>query len=282
MTGSRIEGEPSPGVGTTGVAVAAIRAAETNRPDRLFADPLAAAFVAASGWTPTAPPGDRRVASLRAWIVARTVFLDELLASACQHGCLQVVLLGAGFDARAYRLSWPPGVRCFELDTADVLGHKARVLAAQAARAACERIPVTCDLREDWPGALLAAGFTPDQPAAWIAEGLLVYLEPDEVDGVLADLTSLSAPGGRLGLTLSGRPPAASGGGPVRWDVTLRRSVAPDDPVGWLSGHGWRTAQMTGAAEVLGAHGRDTAASPPRPRGRHPGGLLIDATRNPG
>jgi methyltransferase (TIGR00027 family) len=275
------EQEPSTGVGTTGVAVAAIRAAETNRPDRLFADPFAAAFVAASGWTPTAPPGDRRVAGLRAWIVARTVFLDELLASACQDGCLQVVLLGAGFDARAYRLSWPPGLRCFELDTTDVLDHKARVLATQAAQSACERIPVACDLRDDWPGVLLAAGFTPGRPTAWIAEGLLVYLEPDDVDGVLADLTPLSAPGSRLGLTLSGRPPAANGGGPVRWDVTLRRSVAPDDPVGWLSGHGWRTDQMTGAAEVLGAHGRDTAASPPRPRGRRPGGLLIAATRDP-
>jgi methyltransferase (TIGR00027 family) len=273
------EGEPSPGVGTTGVGVAAIRAAETNRPDRLFADPLAAAFVAASGWTPAAPPGDRRVASLRAWIVARTVFLDELLASACQDGGRQVVLLGAGFDARAYRLPWPAGVRCFELDTADVLDHKARVLASQAAQPACERIPVACDLREDWPGVLLAAGFTPGQPTAWIAEGLLVYLEPDDVDGVVADLTSLSAPGSRLGLTLSGRPPAAPGGGPVRWDVALRRSVAPDDPAGWLSGHGWRTGQMTGAAEVLGAHGRTTAASPPRPRGGRPGGLLIDATR---
>ncbi len=40
---------PLQGVAATALAVAAIRAEETARPDRLFADPLAAAFVAASG-----------------------------------------------------------------------------------------------------------------------------------------------------------------------------------------------------------------------------------------
>lgn len=50
-----------PGVGETGLAVAAIRAQETARPDRLFADPLAGAFVAASGWTPRPAGGPREL-----------------------------------------------------------------------------------------------------------------------------------------------------------------------------------------------------------------------------
>jgi methyltransferase (TIGR00027 family) len=144
---------PLEGVTATALAVAAIRAEETARPDRLFADPLAAAFVAASGWSPSRPPGDRRAIVLRAWVVARTVFLDELLASACREGRRQVVLLGAGLDVRAFRLAWPPGVRLFELDTADILDHKDLVLAEQSAVAGCERIPVRCDLRTDRPGA---------------------------------------------------------------------------------------------------------------------------------
>ena len=117
---------PLEGVAATALAVAAIRAEETARPDRLFADPLAAAFVAASGWSPSRAADDRRAVLLRAWVVARTVFLDDLLASACREGRRQVVLLGAGLDVRAFRLPWPPGVRCFELDTADVLDHKDR------------------------------------------------------------------------------------------------------------------------------------------------------------
>ena len=70
-------------------------------------------------------------------MAGRTVFLDELLAEASQRGCRQVVLLGAGFDTRAFRLSWPPGTRCFEVDTPDVLGPKDEVLATTNAAPAC-------------------------------------------------------------------------------------------------------------------------------------------------
>ena len=189
------------------------------------------------------------------------MFLDEMLNEACAAGIRQVVLLGAGFDARAFRLPWPPGVRCFELDTPDVLGVKEQVLAAQQARPGCERIPVPCDLRADWPAGLAAAGFDPGQPAAWIAEGLLVYLDPDAVDRLVHEVTRLSAPGSRAGLTFRNRVTGAGGGslGPA-----LRRSAAPDDPAGWLAGHGW-SATLASAREVLAAHGR--VSPPPRPAG---------------
>lgn len=272
-------GPPLEGVGGTGLAVAAIRAAETARPDRLFADPLAGAFVAASGWSSARPPGDRRAAALKTWVVARTVFLDELLVSAGQDGCRQVVLLGAGFDARAFRLPWPPGVRCFELDTADVLDRKAQVLTAEQAVAGCERIPVACDLRADWSAALLAAGLRPGQRTAWIAEGLLTYLGGYEVDRLLAALTSLSAPGSRIGLTMPNRDPGAAGGlGQGPGAMALRRSTAPDDPVGWLAGHGW-AAQVTDAIEVLRAHGRPVPARPADQGPRRPRAILVSAAR---
>ena len=57
---------------------------------------------------------------------------------------------------------------------------------------------VGIDLREDWPAALRDAGFDPDRPTAWIAEGLLPYLPPDAQDRLLDSITALSAPGSRL------------------------------------------------------------------------------------
>jgi methyltransferase (TIGR00027 family) len=90
------------GVSGTGLTVAGIRAEETARPDRLFADPLAAAFVAATG-SPRSRATSRQAAALRLWIVARTVFLDELITGACADGVRQAVRLGAGFDTRASR-----------------------------------------------------------------------------------------------------------------------------------------------------------------------------------
>ena len=264
------------GVGGTGLTVAGIRAEETARPDRLFADPLAAAFVAAAG----APPSratSRQAAALRLWIVARTVFLDELITRACADGVRQVVLLGAGFDTRAFRLPWPPGVRCFELDTGDVLAAQQQVLTEQSAAAGCERIVVPTDLRGDWPAELRAAGLDPAQPAVWVAEGLLVYLSPDHVDQLLDEVTRLSAAGNRLGLTFRNR----ERGDQSAPAPALRRSAAPDDPAGWLAGHGW-AAELAGALEELQAHGRPVPAARDDSRtGPRPRALLISAMLDP-
>jgi O-methyltransferase involved in polyketide biosynthesis len=80
-----------PPVSTTAVGVAMIRAAESARRDRLFEDPLAADFAAASGWDPPAPSPERRarVAALSVWISVRTKFLDDLVRDASASGCRQ-------------------------------------------------------------------------------------------------------------------------------------------------------------------------------------------------
>ena len=41
-------------------------------------------------------------------------------------------------------------------------------------------------------------GFRPDQPTAWSAEGLLIYLPPEAQDKLFDDISALSAPGSRL------------------------------------------------------------------------------------
>ena len=65
-------------------------------------------------------------------------------------GLRQFVILGAGLDARAFRLAWPPGVRLVELDTSEVISFKERVVASIGAKPGCERIVVQSDLRGDW------------------------------------------------------------------------------------------------------------------------------------
>lgn len=47
-------------------------------------------------------------------------------------------------------------------------------------------VAVAADLASpDWLDALEAAGFDPHKPTVWVAEGLLMYLEPGVVDAVL-------------------------------------------------------------------------------------------------
>jgi len=268
------------GVGTTAIGVAAMRAAETRRPDRLFEDPLAAAFVAGAGWgrieiedvEPERRPG---IIALAAWVSARTRFLDDLVLDATASGVRQVVLLGAGLDARAFRVHWPDGVRVFELDTPAMLAFKQRVLDDVGSTPRAERIVIPIDLREDWPAALREAGFDAGAPAAWVVEGLLVYLDEQSVDRVMSDIAALSAPGSRLGVTSSSSASidslrAAVGAGVA----SLWISALPEEIVPWMAGYGW-TATAKDARELLADHGRTF----PRRDPARPPSWLIDGRR---
>ncbi|GAA4112586.1 class I SAM-dependent methyltransferase [Streptomyces hundungensis] len=275
--------QPS-GVWATAVGVARVRALETGREDALFRDPLARAFAAAGGLWPHSPAladdeaAQRRRRAVAYSIVIRTKFLDDLLRQASASGVRQVVLLGAGMDSRAFRMDWPDGTRLFEVDTAAPLDFKASVLREERAVARCERITVPVDLREDWPGALAAAGHDPAAPTVWIAEGLLIYLPEDAVELLLARIGAQSAAGSWLGLTLGSRgvlerfgAGAAPGSAASLWV-----SEMPDDPVAWLAGHGWKAAGHT-LRERAAAYGRPISTPPQHEEG--PGGLISAVRR---
>ncbi|MER5600326.1 SAM-dependent methyltransferase [Streptomyces sp. NPDC002265] len=286
MTDGQERVRPS-GVWATAVGVARVRALESERENALFRDPLARAFAAAGGlWPSSTPlPDDDEAARLRRLavsfsIVIRTKFLDDLVRQACASGIRQVVLLGAGMDSRAFRMDWPEGTRLFEVDTAVPLDFKASVLRQERAVARCERITVAVDLREDWPAALAAAGHDAAVPTVWIAEGLLIYLPQDAVELLLARISTQSAPGSRMGLTL-GSPgvierfatDAAPGSAASLWV-----SEMPDDPVAWLAGHGWEADTHT-LRERAAAYGRPISTPPQRQE--QPGGLVSAVRRAP-
>jgi methyltransferase (TIGR00027 family) len=266
------------GVGMTAVGVAYLRALETTRPDRLFADPLAGEFVKASGWAP--PDGtENHLADVSDEIrsfwgtiaqsaIVRTRFLDDFVIDACAADVRQFVILGAGLDARAFRLDWPSGVRFFELDVDDVMRFKERVIVSVGAKPRVQRIVVLSDLRGDWLSDLTAAGFHASTPTAWIAEGLLIYLTEVENEVLLVSISRSSAPGSRLAMTLGGRGsldvPGAASDFPMNDDAPLGsyasvnamwKSEAPDDPAAWLAQHGWK-ADVFSARERAAAYGR--------------------------
>ncbi|POX55286.1 SAM-dependent methyltransferase [Streptomyces sp. Ru71] len=282
MTDGQERVQPS-GVWATAVGVARVRALETERENALFRDPLAQAFAAAGGLWPSSPPPDDEAARHRRLavsfsIVIRTKFLDDVLQQASASGVRQVVLLGAGMDSRAFRMDWPEGTRLFEVDTAAPLEFKASVLRQERAVARCERITVAVDLREDWPGALAAAGHDAAVPTAWIAEGLLIYLPQDAVELLMARVSAHSAAGSRMGLTLGSRgvierfgADAVPGSAASMWV-----SEMPDDPVGWLAGHGWKASCHT-LRERAAAYGRPI--STPAQGEERPGGLISAVRR---
>ncbi|MET9077571.1 SAM-dependent methyltransferase [Streptomyces sp. NPDC004232] len=261
-------------VGSTALAVAAARAAESGRPDRLFQDPVAVQVAVAAGGALAAwsgPRGELLRQAMGDYFALRTRYFDDWLREAVAAGCRQVVVLAAGLDARAFRLDWPAPVRVFEIDRADVLTFKDKIITGRVPLFGSERIPVTCDLRDDWPGALREHGFDPGLPTAWLVEGIMVYLTEEEGDGLLARLGALSAPASRIAVEYGSRAMFHTGNTRTALDATtgtdtlhtlaaLWRNESTADPLARLAAHGW-TATTRELADLAAEHGRPTPAA---------------------
>ncbi|TCK22541.1 SAM-dependent methyltransferase [Pseudonocardia endophytica] len=189
-------------VGLTALAVAAARAAESERREALVRDRFANDFVRASGHPmPTGTDGSGAAwTALVDMMAVRSRVLDDLLLRAVTDGIRQVVVLAAGLDARAFRVAWPAGTTLYEVDQPPVIEFKQRVLDVSGARPACRRRTVPVDLRDDWGSALREAGFDPSTPTAWLVEGLLPYLPAQAEADLFVDVDALSAPGSRMAI----------------------------------------------------------------------------------
>jgi methyltransferase (TIGR00027 family) len=193
-------------VGATATMVAAQRALASAA--GLIDDPFAAPLVRAVGidvYTrlvndeiPVRDDTEFDPARMGRGMAVRTRFYDRFFLDATQSGIRQAVILAAGLDARAYRLPWPNGTVVYEVDLPEVIDFKTSTLSKLGAEPTAERRTVAVDLRDDWPAALQAAGFDPRIPAAWSAEGLVVYLPPEAQDALFDNVTALSAAGSQL------------------------------------------------------------------------------------
>lgn len=193
-------------VGFTALAVAAGRAFEHGRDDRIVEDPYAAALVEAAA-SPEFQAGAADGLSQRMmsdYVGVRSRFFDEFFLRATAAGARQVVILASGLDTRAFRLAWPRGVRVFEIDQPKVLEFKEDSLQRAGAQHGAEWHPLPVDLRDDWAGTLREAGFDVGVPTAWLAEGLLPYLPAAAEAQLLETVHRFSAPGSRIAVEAFG------------------------------------------------------------------------------
>ncbi|MES9511876.1 class I SAM-dependent methyltransferase [Streptomyces sp. NPDC000609] len=253
------------GVGLTALLVAAARAIETHRDDALARDAYAEHFVlaapASADWPvrlQQVPDGDANPlwGRFARYFGLRTRVLDDfLLRSVYTGGIRQVVLLGAGLDARAFRLDWPAGCTVFEIDREGVLAFKHKVLDGLSAAPKAARVPVPADLRDDWVGALAAAGFDRAVPSVWLAEGLLFYLPAAAETHLIDTVDRLSAGGSALAfevkldkdlLEYRDSPLYTSTADQIGIDLLhlFAREQRPDS-AGDLAGKGWSTSVRT-------------------------------------
>ena len=249
-------------VGLTSRWIAAARARESQRLDRLFDDPLAAALAGPEGFAwldeleHAQPWGEPAL-----YVVVRTRFFDEfLLRASWGAGARQVVLLAAGMDARAFRLGWPPGTRLYELDRPEVIDAKDAVASRAGAHPTCERQTIGVDLgNPSWSDALLSAEYEAQEWSVWLAEGLLFYMTEAATRALLRGASVLAAPHSQLGADLVNRDLLGS---PVMWpllEALSRRGAAgcfgTNDPEALFAEHGWE-AEVTQPGEREANYGR--------------------------
>lgn len=243
-------------LGSTAYWTASVRAKESERTDGLFHDPWAMALAGEVGLSWMAGKTPESVIP----IVLRTRFFDDFLQHVTNDlGIMQVVLLAAGLDTRAYRLNWPPDVRLIEVDQPDVLAYKEAVLHEAGAQSTCSRTAVGADLTQPWTDNLLAHNFDPQVPTVWLLEGFLFYLPNDVIAHLLDAVTGLAVPGSWLAFDIVNSHVLTS---PltVKWVEMQAQAGAPwlgtmDDPVAYLAERGW-TAVLTQAGAADAHYGR--------------------------
>jgi methyltransferase (TIGR00027 family) len=132
--------------------------------------------------------------------VLRTQAIDVHLDAALESGIDQVVILGAGLDARAWRLPALERATVFEVDHPATQQYKRARVGGKAAHAEVRYVAVDFE-RELFSQGLRDSGFRPNDPTVWIWEGVAMYLPIDSIFDTLRQLTELSSPGSKLAMT---------------------------------------------------------------------------------
>lgn len=148
--------------------------------------------------------GERLFPNLTTYVLARHRFIDDALRAALARGRVeQLVLLGAGYDTRAYRFAAELGGRTtFEVDHPATATRKERLVRRHRGQLPEARVKrVTIDFqRQSLEERLVAEGFRRGAPTFWVWEGVAPYLTRAAVKATLATIRELSAPGSDLAM----------------------------------------------------------------------------------
>jgi methyltransferase (TIGR00027 family) len=236
------ESNPIRNVSDTALWVAIFRALESERPDPIFVDPYARRLGGERGEAIVkAMPGGERAA----WpMVVRTAVMDEIVLRCVREGAATVLNLAAGLDARPYRLDLPPNLRWLHVDLPDMVEYFRSRMAGETPRCALEFI--AADLREPEARRDVFTRAAAHGPVLAITEGLLIYLEAEQVAELADDLSRCAQ--ARWWLTDLASPMLLKFLA-RRWQPKLREGNAPfkfgpAEGTAFFAPHGWREIEF--------------------------------------
>jgi methyltransferase (TIGR00027 family) len=195
--------------------VAALRGlAELDDP-RIVSDPLAVQLlprgyrdvVAAAKRSPRVSRAllvgaARASKNLSRHLAMRTRAIDDVVVSEALNGTEQLVLLGAGFDARAWRLDQLAKTTVFEIDFPSTQRGKREGIGDREPLAKSVKwAPIDFSKGEDVAEVLERAGHGREKRTTFVWEGVTMYLDGDAIDATLASVARASAPGSVIAVT---------------------------------------------------------------------------------
>jgi methyltransferase (TIGR00027 family) len=191
--------------------IALIRAGESARPEgeRVCYDPYAARFVGPEMGKLLALSPEQRdtvIAQLEQGFpgltnstISRVRFFDDLVSQAVADGLKQLIILGAGYDTRAYRIKGIEKVKVFEVDQAATLAVKMNKVREIFGKLPQHVTYIALDLEADsLADRLKECGYDPSKKTFFAMEGLLMYLDHRAVDRLLAFITHNSGKGSAI------------------------------------------------------------------------------------
>jgi methyltransferase (TIGR00027 family) len=131
----------------------------------------------------------------------RSAAIDEVVRRAVGEGTAQLVLLGAGLDARAWRMPELESTTVYELDHPSTQTYKQERIGPLPPLARDVRFLAIDFEHQRIDEVLTGAGFRADQPSMWIWEGVAMYLTEEAVKLTLATIARIASSGSRLAMT---------------------------------------------------------------------------------
>jgi methyltransferase (TIGR00027 family) len=247
----------------TSLVMAAKRAIENKRADRLFVDPFAEKLAAAEintcleKWKKVEGDFSQIQSQRTRFVDVRTRFFDDFLMSVASK-ISQVIILGSGMDTRAFRLPWSSNTHLYELDRAEVIEKKEAIL--QDIPAKCHRQAIATDLRQAWFALLVEGGYRAEIPSVWLMEGLLTYLNRQEVHDLLKIISDSSTSGSYIGADLVSVKSLELG--LKSNDIRKHWRFGTDEPQQLFQAYGWQ-ASLKQPGEEGASFGRYKKSPPP-------------------
>ncbi|MBK8259664.1 MAG: class I SAM-dependent methyltransferase [Polyangiaceae bacterium] len=157
--------------------------------DRLGSNPITRGFAALY---------DRWLPGALGWVLTRHRFFDDAINDAVARGAQQMVLVGAGYDSRAFRQAALANVRIFEVDHPDTQARKRRIVQQVVGPLPNNVLLIPLNATQGDLRKLPDYGFDLSKKAIFVIEGFLWYMPPETARSILLAIREMAAPGSQV------------------------------------------------------------------------------------